>query len=218
MPFICLKFIFFILPFSPYYFAQKTLIFWPDKLHIRTTWNHWAQHSFWFNTSRMWYRYLHLYYLHLYDSNPTISHITLWETLLFCYWNLHNIFKTSYSFTFCTFSINLWFFQLILLFDARILIYPWNFFFCFLQNSLTKRSKYKSIMKWVRLLQLFAEFNFILPDYHLQDYIKIFLFHTWMISKGNPIVFQAEPGLEQFLYHILINPVIWIHTLRLFAI
>ena len=111
MPFICLKFIFFILPFSPYYFAQKTLIFWPDKLHIRTTWNHWAQHSFWFNTSRMWYRYLHLYYLHLCDSNPTISHITLWETLLFCYWNLHNIFKTSYSFTFCTFSINLWFFS-----------------------------------------------------------------------------------------------------------
>lgn len=91
-------------------------------------------------------------------------------------------------------------------------------FFFFLQNSLTKRSKYKSIMKWVRLLQLFAEFNFILPDYYLQDYIKIFLFHTWMISKGNPIVFQAEPGLEQFIYHVLINPVIWIHTSRLFAI
>ena len=91
-------------------------------------------------------------------------------------------------------------------------------FFFFLQNSLTKRSKCKSIMKWVGLLQLFAEFNFIFPDYYLQDYIKIFLFHIWMISKGNSIVFQAEPGLEQFLYHVLINPAIWIHTSSLFAI
>lgn len=63
-------------------------------------------------------------------------------------------------------------------------------------------------MKWVGLLQLFAEFNFIFPDYYLQDYIKIFLFHIWMISKGNSIVSQAEPGLEQFLYHVLINPAI----------
>ena len=44
---------------------------------------------------------------------------------------------------------------------------PMKLSFILLQNSLTKRSKYKLTMKWVGLLQPFADFNFILPDYYL---------------------------------------------------